>query len=259
MWWRKHWQESLLIIAVISLVAQLAAPRLNVWIYRPRPGHETTQAWAKNYRGLSVSYLVSLPANYSEHDRSPLLIVLHGAGERGSDLEELRRSTLHHGMRSAFENEAVLVSPQCLRDSAWDAGALIQALAELSTRYSIDRKRVYVVGYSMGGFGAWELAASAPERVAGIVPIAGGCRAEIAGRLKPVKIWAVHGADDGVVAAKLSEESVQMVLEVGGTARLTILPDVGHDMTQLLEDSVAAVRWLSKKEAGELLPLSAAK
>ena len=155
----------------------------------------------------------------------------------------------------------VVVAPQDPRGS-WDVAALEDLIEDVLKRYWVDADRVYLTGESMGGYGAWALAAANPERFAAIVPICGGGDPASADRLRGVPTWAFHGAEDTLIRP---EESRKMVaaLQRGGRrrARLTIYPGIGHDaytMTfanpRLYDWFLAHRRGSSRSQQGVTVP-----
>jgi predicted peptidase len=110
---------------------------------------------------------------------------------------------------------------------------------------NIDRTRVYVTGLSMGGYGAWRLAATYPERFAAALPICGGGEPEsMAKTLRRVPIWAFHGAKDAVVPLSETEDMVRAVRRAGGDVRLTVYPDVEHNSWAQTYDNPKIYDWL---------------
>lgn len=181
---------------------------------------------------LSCKYLLFLPQGYGQkNQRWPLILFLHGAGERGDDLDLVKK----HGPPKIVEQRKdfpfIVVSPQCPGASWWtdEIEVLTNLLDDIVTRYQVDSARIYLTGLSMGGYGTWSLAAAQPERFAAIAPICGGGKRFMADRLENVPVWAFHGAKDPVVPVRESEEMVSAVNARGGSAKLTVYPDAGHD------------------------------
>ena len=131
--------------------------------------------------------------------RWPLVLFLHGAGERGSDVEEVARRGPPGLVAGGKAFPFVLVSPQCELHQRWNPSVLLPLVDHVAQSYHIDPDRVYVTGYSMGGAGTWDLAVAAPERFAAIAPLARGGDESQAERLMDLPIWAFHGAVDEVV------------------------------------------------------------
>lgn len=180
---------------------------------------------------LKLDYLLYLPENYSNQKEWPLIVFLHGAGERGNDLNQVRAEGLPKFIENGKTYPFIIASPQCPSDIWWPA-IIEQTMAlidELSENYNIDESRIYLTGLSMGGWGTWSTACAHPERFAAIVPICGGGMPFLAGNLKDVPVWAFHGAKDTVVLLHRSQEMVDAVNAAGGNAKLTVYPEAGHD------------------------------
>lgn len=159
----------------------------------------------------------------------PLILFLHGSGERGDDLARAG----DEGLPEILANvpEAVIVAPQCPENARWTdyLDALETILDEVVAGTAADRGRVYLTGLSLGGQGAWFLAARAPERFAALVPVCGRSNPEAADRIKNLPTWVFHGADDDVVPLSESEKMVSALKAVGGNAQLTVYPETGHN------------------------------
>ena len=197
------------------------------------PAGQHSQVFKKTItKTLSCQYLLFLPEGYvQKNQRWPLILFLHGAGERGDDLELVKK----HGPPKIVEQKKdfpfIVVSPQCPSGSWWtdEIEVLTNLLDDIVARYQVDSTRIYLTGLSMGGYGTWALAAAYPARFAAIAPVCGGGKRFMAGNLRNVPVWAFHGAKDNVVPLKESEEMVQAIKAAGGDAKLTVYPDAGHD------------------------------
>lgn len=198
---------------------------------------------------VGLSYLLSLPPNYEEtEEKFPLVLFLHGMGERGNDLELIKK---HGPPKLADEKEFpfILVSPQCPiepRLANWlvyidDLMVLVDDIIE---KYRVDTKRVYVTGLSMGGYGTWALAKRYPDRFAAIAPICGGGSVEGIEKLKDLPIWVFHGAKDEVVPLSESEVLVEALRKVGGNVKFTIYPDADHDSWTETYENPEFYEWL---------------
>lgn len=196
-------------------------------------------------RTLRTQYLIYLPDGYESGDeRWPMVLFLHGAGERGDDLERLKA---HGPPRLLAEGRAlpfIVVSPQCPRGRYWLVPVLSGLLDEVLERWRVDEERIYVTGISMGGYGTWHLAEAHAERLAAILPICGGGDPNNAGELRDLPIWAFHGAKDPVVPLEESEVMVQAVRNAGGTVRFTIYPDAAHDSWTQTYEKPDWYQWL---------------
>lgn len=186
----------------------------------------------------SVPYLLYTPeeANDPGETKWPLVLFLHGLGESGNGGDELQKVAIHGPPKQAKTQDFpfYIASPQCPMPErgkyrpAWRAERLLALLEELSAELPIDKSRVYLTGLSMGGFGSWRLAATAPERFAAVAPVCGGGDPSTAAALINTPLWVFHGADDNVVPLKMSQVMVDAVKAAGGDPKFTIYPGVGH-------------------------------
>lgn len=177
---------------------------------------------------IDLDYLLYLPDGYNENDELPLMIFLHGAGERGSDISKVKV----HGPPKIVETDDmpfIILSPQCPADQWWNIRDLDYLLEEILKNYNIDQDRIYLTGLSMGGFGTWAWAAEHPEKFAAIAPICGGGDPRLAGALVDIPAWVFHGAKDKVVPITGSSEMVDALKELGADIKFTIYPEAGHD------------------------------
>jgi predicted peptidase len=197
---------------------------------------------------VTMDYLLFLPEAYEQQDSWPLMLFLHGAGERGDDLELVKK----HGPPKMVETKPdfpfILVSPQCPRDQWWEPMELSALLDAVVDEYKVDTDRIYVTGLSMGGFGSWALAAHEPKRFAAIVPICGGGEPLWARLFSHLPVWAFHGAKDSVVPLERSEEMVDALKKRGSDVRLTVYPEAGHDAWTETYANPDLVTWLLQQK-----------
>lgn len=227
-------------------------------------------------RTLRIRYVLFLPKDHGKdaQKRWPVILFLHGAGERGTNLDLVKK----HGPPKNVEKDRdfpfVVVSPQCppgkwwtsrspLRrrpaataaaasaapETWWPEQTLLAMLDEVIVKYAVDEDRVYMTGLSMGGFGSWTLAAEAPRRFAAVVPICGGGDTKMAAALKDLPVWAFHGGKDPVVPVKTSQDMVDAIEAAGGKkAKLTIFPDAGHDSWTAAYNDPQLYKWLLEQK-----------
>jgi predicted peptidase len=192
---------------------------------------------------VSSNFLLYLPREFGREKKEwPLILFLHGAGERGSDLEKVKT----HGPPKLLEKEDfpfIVVSPQAPEGAGWMPDLLNALLDEVIERLPVDRDRIYLTGLSMGGFGTWRLAIEHPERFAAIAPICGGGEAYRVCRLKNLPVWAFHGAKDNVVPLKAQEEMVEALKQCGGNVKFTVYPEAGHDSWTETYANPELYRW----------------
>lgn len=205
---------------------------------------------------VALRYLLALPKGYGENkdQKWPLMLFLHGAGERGNDLNKVKVHGPAKLVEQGREFPFIVVSPQCPADSWWtdQLDALMALLDEVQSKYAVDPNRVYLTGLSMGGFGSWALGCRYPNRFAAIVPICGGGEWFLAERMKNVPVWAFHGAKDGVVPLRESQEMVDALKRAGGNVQLTVYPEANHDSWTETYNNPKLYEWLlSQRKAGE--------
>lgn len=180
-----------------------------------------------------LPYMLYLPQGYTEQpeEKWPLVIFLHGAGERGSDLEGVYRHGVPKRVRNGEEFPFILAAPQIDGQHYW-AGyteTLNNFLDELTSTLRVDEDRVYLTGLSMGGTGTWMWAMANPERFAAIAPMCGTGICWCAGNLGRVPVWTFHGDRDETIPIDESIRMVERLKACGGEARLTVYEGYGHD------------------------------
>jgi len=173
---------------------------------------------------------VWLPPEYAQRrERWPLLVFLHGSGERGSDLEAVKRNGPPMLAARGTTYPLVLVSPQLEAGAVWNPERLHQLLAALKTRLHVDPQRCLGTGLSLGGHGMWHWASTYPRDLAAIAPVCGyGDPARVAA-MRDVPVRAYHGDADTVVPLAKQQACVDALRAAGGRASFTIYPGVGHD------------------------------
>lgn len=219
----------------------------------------------------TLPYRFLKPVNPQAKKTFPLLIFLHGAGERGNDNEaqllHIRELVLDPDNRSRFA--CYVLAPQCPKGSIWanhdrNGGSIamrsspstpIQLLTELIEKiekeFPIDPSRIYVTGLSMGGFGTWDLIARFPTRFAAAVPICGGGDPQTAPRIKHIPQWAFHGALDKTVPPAQSRTMIRALQDAGGIPGYTEYPDVAHDSWVYAYREPHLLPWLFDQQLGK--------
>lgn len=217
------------------------------------PNGHTGQKPASLNRAVAVKmgYLLYLPQEYEHKDSWPLLIFLHGSGERGTDLQLVKK----HGPPKLIEAGKpfpfIVVSPQCPEGQWWQSVELTALLDEIVEKYKVDEDRIYVTGLSMGGFGTWSLAAYAPHRLAAIAPICGGGETYWTEQFPHLPVWVFHGAKDKAVPLQRSEDMVESLKKDGGNVKLTVYAEAGHDSWTETYDNSELYEWLLEQKRGE--------
>ena len=195
-------------------------------------------------------YLLYLPTDYDagQNRRWPLVLFLHGSGERGDDVQLVTQQGLPKLVEEGENFPFLLVSPQCPERGWWtteeNSAALAALLDEIEQNYAVDPDRVYVTGLSMGGYGTWALATAYPQRFAAIVPICGGGAPETVSAIRHVPAWVFHGENDELVPLHKARVMVDALQACGGNVRLTTYPGVGHDSWTRTYANPELYRWL---------------
>lgn len=216
--------------------------------------------------------LISLPPTYDRQraDAWPLLLFLHGAGQRGRDLWAVTKhgvprllaldeglSETERSLGAQLRDRCIVVAPQCPQYEVWNETRLLTLLDTVCSRHRIDVRRVYLTGLSLGGFGAWTLAIRHPARFAAAVPICGGGRiADVLvaseqhrDALRSLGVWAFHGAGDRVVPPEESERMVRALEAAGVTdVNLTVYPDLEHDSWTRAYATPELYEWLYRHQ-----------
>jgi predicted peptidase len=236
-----------------------------------------------NADGAALPYRLLQPPKASPAQKCPLVLFLHGAGERGTD----NQAQLVHGaplflkpqIRAQFP--CFVVAPQCPTNRRWvemDWGAevgtqpsepsepmklVMDLLERLPREYPIDSERIYVTGLSMGGFGTWDLITRFPGRFAAAVPICGGGDAQVAARAAKTPVWAFHSDDDTVVKVRRTRDMIAGMRQAGGQPHYFEYRGLGHGAWDKAYAEPELLSWmfaqrLGRAEAYDLLHPNAA-
>ncbi|MBZ0300433.1 MAG: prolyl oligopeptidase family serine peptidase [Anaerolineae bacterium] len=194
---------------------------------------------------VGLDFLLYLPPDYESQAAWPLILFLHGYGERGSDLDLVAIHGLPKRIAAGDDFPFIIASPQCPDTTVWpeQVEALNALLDHLLDHYKVDPARVYLTGLSMGGYGTWFLASRYPERFAAIAPICGGGGWWMTQALATLPTWVFHGDADETVPLIESEVMVERIEEAGGDIRLTVYPDVGHNSWTATYDNPELYTW----------------
>lgn len=193
----------------------------------------------------NIRCLVRTPKGFDPNKKYPVLLFLHGAGTRGDDISKLSGSAFYQ-ITGAYEDfPFITVAPLCGENSWFDIFEKLKLFVKdiLALPYA-DADRLYLMGTSMGGYGTWQLAMSMPECFAAIVPICGGGMYWNAGRLINVPVWAFHGGKDETVYTEESIRMVDALNRAGGSAKLTVYPENGHDAWTNTYSNPEVFSWL---------------
>lgn len=226
------------------------------------------------HRGDTLNYRMLLPENFDASQKYPVVVFLHGAGERGNDNE----AQLVHGSKLFLEPAnrknfpAIVIFPQCPKDSYWanvkfkdpvsgsrfdfqEGGEptrpmkLIQKLLkEVRSKRYADKNRFYVAGLSMGGMGTYEILRRQPKFFAAAIAICGGDNVSNVAKYKKVPLWVFHGAKDNVVLPIESERVVNERAKLGYPAKFTLYPEANHNSWDPAFAEPEFLNWLFSHE-----------
>ena len=213
-------------------------------------------SWKVTQAG-KLEYLLYLPRDYpgTKGRRWPLLLFLHGSGERGNNVQ---RAAIHgplQQVKRGHEFPFIILAPQCAAGELWQNEPLLQLLNRVGKNFAVDLRRIYLTGISMGGYGTWQLGLQHPAKFAALVPICGGGNmidvilgpGDKGAALKHLPIWAFHGAKDDVVPLEESERLVKQLNTMGvKEVKLTIYPEAKHDSWTKTYQNPKLYEWLLK-------------
>lgn len=220
----------------------------------------------KNDKGETLNYRLMVPKDYSPSgtEKYPLVLFLHGAGERGDDNT---KQLVHETKEFATDTNrqkfpCFVIAPQCPDGKKWtevDWSAdthkqpeeesislklTRELMASLEKEFRIDTKRLYVTGLSMGGYGTWDMISRTPDLFAAAIPICGGADEAQAERLTKLPIWVFHGDKDTVVKPERSRRMIEAIKKAGGDPKYTEYPDVDHDSWSQTYSNPDVTAWL---------------
>lgn len=202
-----------------------------------------------------------LPEPYRPDERRyPLVVSLHGSGERGDDNVAQLANGIAVLERTRRTRPCIVVAPQLARGEtfggSWYGGetagqrAVVALVRELAARRSVDASRVYAVGFSMGAIGLWDLLVGHPDCFAAAVLVAGDLDVDAAAPLASFPLWSVHGGRDELVRPDADRAFARLVEERGGIARYTEVRDAGHDVWRVAFEHEPLWEWLLAQRRG---------
>lgn len=199
----------------------------------------------------ALVYALHTPKN--KKDKKPLIVFLHGSGEKGTDVEKVK---VHGPFKylKTHELDAYVLAPQCPENEYWDAEVLHQLILKIQKENNIDPNRIYLTGLSMGGWGAWNLAFAYPDMFAALVPICGfvdrvpmieDCK------IKNVPIRIFHGLLDDVVDVDYAITIYRKLKACNADIKLTIFDDANHDSWTRVYDNPEIYEWMLKQSKSQ--------
>ena len=202
-------------------------------------------------REIRVEYLQHLP-QITDGKTYPLVVFLHGAGERGNDLSKVKvhgiPKLLDEGSELLKGYDFIGISPQCPDDLWWGMldDALEMLIEHLISALPVDTGRIYLTGLSMGGYGTWALAQRCPNMFAAIAPICGGTEPspDKLAAIKHLPTWVFHGANDTAVPLAQSADAVSVLNNLGANVKFTVYPELEHDSWTPTYENPVFYEWL---------------
>jgi predicted peptidase len=206
---------------------------------------------ANNEEQVDLGYILYLPAEYENTDCSfPLVLFLHGAGERGDDLEKIKIHGIPRLISEGRTFPFICIAPQCPEGGYWDrpeyVSTLISLVKEMEKEHRVDSNRIYCTGLSMGGLGTLAMAIREPKLFSAIIPVCGGADMENIHKLSELPIWLFHGDRDDVIPLDNSIAIYQDLRLVNEHIFLTVYGDVYHDSWTETYENDDTYDWLLK-------------
>ena len=252
------------IIFVLAMVFSLA-------LSAQEPTHQSFDKLLYASEKGTLPYRFLKPEDPLEKTAFPLVIFLHGAGERGIDnavqIKHIARLFLDAENRRQYP--CFVLAPQCPEGIMWAAhdkdgsrlvmrknptppmAMLIELIRKVEKEFPIDPTRIYVTGLSMGGYGAWDLLARFPNKFAAAVPICGGGDPQTAAAISHIPIWAFHGALDEVVVPRHSRVMIKALQDAGGEPGYTEYPGVAHNSWENAYGDPHLLPWMFAQHLGK--------
>lgn len=258
--------------AIATVLATMKHARVVSWVlsvvvggctlYKPVPmgvpGTQTRQALDTTVpHHVAYKYLLYLPKSYDPTKTYPLVLFLHGAGERGVDVDKVRAWGPPKLVDAGQQFEFILAAPQCPEGQWWHVDDLEVLLDDLVAQYPVDRSRLYLTGLSMGGCATWDWVLRDPEKFAAAVPVCGWGNPTLVSYARPVTpVWAFHGDADKVISVEGSKVMVEAWRKLGrAETRLTIYPKVGHNSWSAAYGDPEVFPWMMRQKLATTRPV----
>jgi predicted esterase len=216
-------------LCVLGLAVALSQPKVVGTLADPSYVEVT------DVRGYRALVLVPVSATEVVNGKYPTILFLHGIGERGDNLGNLKRNGFPRYLEGDQQFPFIFIMPQCPSSTEWyytnadNVSAMRMFLDDLIAKYPIDTNRIYITGLSMGGIGTWYFAIKLPTRFAAAVPVSFRGDGWSPGPAKDIPFWAFHGNNDGVIPFARAQELVDQFAAFGGSIRFTAYPTGQHD------------------------------
>lgn len=197
------------------------------------------------------NYLLYLPKGYEKRKKYPLMIFLHGAGERGDELSKLKVHSIPKIFDGDVDYQAIVVCPQCKQNTTWTSQIekVYEFILFIIEKYNVDKNAVSITGVSMGGFGVWQTIMDYPELFSAAAPICGGGMAWRADVIKELPIRIYHGEKDELVDAFYSKDLYRALKRYDAKdVELFLYPNVGHNVWNQAYEETGIINWLISKK-----------
>ncbi len=249
-------------ITIFVVAASLLSGPLGVWAEDAKANAAPAKSGEAGFvsfvtvaEGEEQPAVVYVPENYDPTREWPLVVFLHGMGERGDDGHRQTEVGIGKAIRENPERfPCLVVMPQCSEDTMWGApenrdGApaskhIDAAIGHVMETYNIDEDRVSLTGLSMGGYGTFSYGAANAQRFSAFMPVCGGGDPGNAAALAKRPMWVFHGGADSVVNPEQSRRMVKAARDAGGDVQYTEYPGVGHNSWDKAYGSEEAIAWL---------------
>ncbi len=193
-----------------------------------------------------LKFLLSLPEDYEADQKKtwPLMVFLHGAGERGDNLDLVKVHGPPKRIEAGDKFPFIVASPQCPLNDWWSDQPVLELIDYLESTYRVDKSRIYLTGLSMGGYGTWHFATKAPHRFAAVAPVCGGGIPYKMQFIPHLPVWAFHGAKDTAVPLNESVRLIEILKKnPNSVAKLTVYPEANHDSWTETYDNPELYKW----------------
>lgn len=246
-----------------TIVTAFCAGTLTAALCAQTAAELTTPQTFQSPEGETLKYRLHVPADLPAGKKVPLILFLHGAGERGDDnLAQLKHGVTDLIRFSLTNGGAIVIAPQCPAgmqwvNTNWSAPSHLMPsmpstpmklalllLQDTLAKMPADPARIYVTGISMGGYGTWDIIQRKPDLFAAALPICGGADTTLAPKLKGLPIRAFHGDKDGAVPVSRSRDMVKALQACGGNIQYREYPNAGHDVWTRTYADKAVLTWL---------------
>jgi poly(3-hydroxybutyrate) depolymerase len=213
--------------------------------------------WFTNTQGV-LPYRLFIPTNYDSAERFPLVLFMHGAGERGNDnryqLVGQTGALVFAAETNQLDHPSFMAAPQCPVGYSWaDSSIRLRVFGmidALQTEFSLDTNRLYITGLSLGGNGTWDYIAQYPGKYAAAVPMSGWGNSALASRMTQIAIWNFHAANDSTVDVSNSRSIVSAIRRLGGNPIYTEYATGGHVIWTPAYNTPVLMGWLYAQRRG---------